>query len=105
MPSWTSIFYFPSGDKTNNTTVYGYAAAETLVQVLRQCGNDLTRANVMRQAANLKALEVGMLLPGIKINTSASDYFPMEQMQLMRFDGETWKLMNDVITGEVGSRQ
>ncbi|MGO9361730.1 MAG: ABC transporter substrate-binding protein [Xanthobacteraceae bacterium] len=105
--NWSAFMdkYFPNGDKTNNTTVYGYAAAETLVQVLRQCGDDLTRANVMRQAANLKDLQIGMLLPGIKINTSASDFFPMEQMQLMRFDGEAWKLMNDVMTGEVGSGQ
>jgi ABC-type branched-subunit amino acid transport system substrate-binding protein len=105
--AWSSFMdkYFPNGDKTNTNTVYGYAAAETLAQVLKQCGDDLTRANVMRQGANLRELEVGMLLPGIKINTSASDFFPMEQMQLMRFDGEAWKLMNSVITGEVGSGQ
>jgi len=105
--AWTAFMdkYFPDGDKTNNTTVYGYAAAQTLVQVLKQCGDDLTRANVMKQAASLKDFEFGMLLPGIKIDTSASDFFPMEQMQLMRFDGEAWRLMNDVITGEVGSGQ
>ncbi|WP_315830925.1 ABC transporter substrate-binding protein [Bradyrhizobium prioriisuperbiae] len=105
--AWTAFMdkYFPDGDKTNNTTVYGYAAAQTLAQVLKQCGDDLTRANVMKQAANLKDFEFGMLLPGIKINTSATDFFPMEQMQLMQFDGEAWRLMNDVITGEVGSGQ
>jgi branched-chain amino acid transport system substrate-binding protein len=59
-----------------------------MVQVLKQCGDELTRENVMRQAANLKNFELGMLLPGIKINTSPSDYFPIEQMQMSRFTGE-----------------
>jgi len=64
--------YFPEGDKNNGLSVYGYSVAQTLVQVLTQCGNQLTRENVMRQAANLKGLRLGMLLPGIVINTSAS---------------------------------
>jgi len=61
-----------------------------LVQILKQCGDDLTRDNVMRQAANLKDLEVPTLLPGIRINTSPTDFYPIEQVQLMRFDGKTW---------------
>jgi branched-chain amino acid transport system substrate-binding protein len=69
--------------------LYGYAAAQTLAQVLKQCGADLTRENVMRQAASLKDCEVPSLLPGIKVNTSSTDYFPIEQTQLMRFDGKT----------------
>jgi hypothetical protein len=95
--------YLPGGDKSDVGTVYGYAVAQTLVQVLKQCGDDLTRANVMKQAANLKDLKLGMLLPGITINTGASDFFPIEQLQLMQFDGEAYRLMDSVLTGEVGS--
>ncbi|WP_315830926.1 ABC transporter substrate-binding protein [Bradyrhizobium prioriisuperbiae] len=97
--------YFPEGDKTNSNNVFGYTAAQTLVQVLKRCGDDLTRANIMKQAASLNDLELGMLLPGIKINTGASDFFPIEQVQMMRFDGESWKLFGEIITGEVGSGQ
>ena len=99
-PSWTSII--PDGDKTNNNNVYGYATAQTMVQVLKQCGDDLTRENVMKQAANLKNFASDVLLPGIKINTSANDFFPIEQMQLMKFNGESWELFGDIIAGEVG---
>jgi branched-chain amino acid transport system substrate-binding protein len=74
--------YFPEGDKSSSFTVYGYSVTQTLVQVLKQCGDDLTRANVMKQAANLKGFELGMLLPGIKINTSATDFYPIKQMQM-----------------------
>ena len=95
--------YFPEGDKSSSFTVYGMAVAETLVQVLKQCGDDLTRENVMKQAANLKDVEVDMLLPGIKINTSPTDFFPIEQMQLMRFDGKRWNLFGSVINGGSGS--
>jgi branched-chain amino acid transport system substrate-binding protein len=94
--------YYPDGDKTNSNNVYGYAAAQTMVQVLKQCGDNLTRENVMKQAANLKNFSTEMMLPGIKINTGPNDFFPIEQMQLMRFDGEAWRLFGDVITGEVG---
>jgi len=94
--------YFPDGDKTNNNNVYGYATAQTMVQVLKQCGDDLTRENVMKQAASLKDFTSEVLLPGIKINTSANDFFPIEQMQLMKFDGESWRLFGDIIDGEVG---
>ena len=94
--------YYPDGDKTNSNNVYGYAAAQTMVQVLKQCGDDLTRENIMKQAANLKNFSTEMMLPGIKINTGPNDFFPIEQMQLMKFDGEAWRLFGDVITGEVG---
>jgi ABC-type branched-subunit amino acid transport system substrate-binding protein len=94
--------YYPDGDKTNSNDVYGYAVAQTVVQVLKQCGDELTRENVMKQAANLKNFSSDVMLPGIKVNTGPDDFFPIEQMQLMRFDGEAWRLFGDVITGEVG---
>jgi ABC-type branched-subunit amino acid transport system substrate-binding protein len=94
--------YYPEGDKTNANNAYAYVQAQALVQVLKQCGDTLTRENVMKQAANLKDFTSDMLLPGIKVNTSPDDYFPIEQMQLMRFNGEVWELFGDVITGEVG---
>ena len=94
--------YYPDGDKTNNNNIYGYAAAQTMVQVLKQCGDELTRENVMKQAASLKNFSSDVMLPGIKVNTGPDDFFPIEQMQLMRFDGEAWRLFGDVITGEVG---
>jgi len=76
--------YFPEGGKTSSFTVDGYVIAQIIVQVLKQCGDELTRENVMRQAANLKDFELGLLLPGIKINTSSNDYFPVEQMQMSK---------------------
>jgi ABC-type branched-subunit amino acid transport system substrate-binding protein len=94
--------YYPTGDRVDLNNVYGYAVAQTLIEVLRQCGDDLTRENVMKQAANLKNFSSDVMLPGIKINTSPDDFFPIEQMQLMKFDGEAWHLFGDVITGEVG---
>jgi ABC-type branched-subunit amino acid transport system substrate-binding protein len=93
---------FPEGDKTNNSVVVGYAVAQTLVQVLKQCGDDLTRENIMKQAANIKDFRTEMLLPGITINTSPTDFAPIDQLQLMRFKGEKWETFGDVISGEVG---
>ncbi len=93
--------YVPEGDKTSTFSVYGYATAQTLVQVLKQCGDDLTRENVMKQATNLRDFEVGLLLPGIKINTSPTDYYPIEQMQMSRFNGEHGELFGKAISGEV----
>ncbi len=92
--------YYPQGDLADNLNVYGYSVAQTLVHVLRQCGDDLTRENVMRQAASIKDLELPLLLPGLKINTGPNDFFPIEQLQLMRFDGKRWVLFGDVLTGE-----
>ncbi|SHN73311.1 ABC transporter substrate-binding protein [Bradyrhizobium erythrophlei] len=93
--------YYPEGDRTNTFTAYGYLVAQTMVQVLRQCGDDLTRENVMRQAANIKDLELGLLLPGIKINTSPTDYFPVKHMQMTRFNGETIELLGPLYSGVV----
>src|SRR4030081_2098068 len=94
--------YYPEGDKTNFNNAYGYVESPAMVQVLKQCGDNLTRENVMKQAANLKNFTSDMLLPGITINTSPDDYFPIAQRQLMRFNGEAWELFGDVIDGEVG---
>jgi ABC-type branched-subunit amino acid transport system substrate-binding protein len=104
MKEWNAFMdkYYPDGDRTSSFTVYGYAVAQTLVQVLKQCGDELTRENVMRQAANLKNFTVGPLLPGITMNTSAADFFPIEQMQMMRFNGERWELFGPIIAGEIG---
>jgi branched-chain amino acid transport system substrate-binding protein len=83
-----------AGDLSN---MYGYNVAMGLIALLKQCGSDLTRENIMKQAASIKNLELPMLLPGIKVNTSPTDFFPIEQMQLMRFDGAQWVLFGDVI--------
>ncbi len=82
--------------------MYGYTVAQGLVYVLKNCGDDLTRENIMKQAASIKDLELGGLLPGIKVNTSATDFAPISQLQLMKFKGETWELFGDVISGDVG---
>jgi branched-chain amino acid transport system substrate-binding protein len=85
--------YYPEGNIADSFNVYGYSAAQLLVQVLKQCGDDLTRANVMRQAASLKDVRLPMLLPGIVINTSADEYAVLAQSRLARFDGERWVLI------------
>jgi branched-chain amino acid transport system substrate-binding protein len=94
--------WFPEGNKADYLALSGYALAETMVRVLQQCGDDLTRANVMKQASNLKDFEPAGLLPGIKINTSATDFYPIEQLQMMRFKGENWELFGPIINGEIG---
>ena len=95
--------YNPDADRKSAFNVYGYSVAQSIVAVLKQCGDGLTRASVMKQAANLKDLQVDMLLPGVKINTGPKDFYPIEQMQLMKFDGKTWELFGPVIDGAVGS--
>ena len=99
--SWTSTIRKPT--RKDASVVYAYSVAQTLVQVLKQCGDDLTRENVMKQAASLKNFELGLLLPGIKINTRAKDFAPIEQMQLMRFKGESWELFGEIISGELSN--
>jgi branched-chain amino acid transport system substrate-binding protein len=89
--------YYPDGNLSDGFNVFGYLAAQTLVQVLKQCGDELTRENVMRQAANLRDLALPMLLPGIKINTSPTDFYPVDQIQLARFDGKRWVLFGEVL--------
>lgn len=94
--------YFPEGDKLDHGTIVGYAVAQTLVQVLKQCGDDLTRANIMKQAASLKDFRTEVLLPGIQINTSPTDFAPISQLRLEKFKGEKWDLFGDVISADVG---
>ena len=103
---WSAFMdqYFPEGDKSSIFTVYGYATAQTLVQVLRQCGDNLTRENVMTQAANLKHFEIGVLLPGIMIDTGPTDHYPIKQMQLSRFNGDHGELFGQPISGEIGTQ-
>ena len=99
MVKWTAFMkkYYPEGSLTDASNLYGYAVAQTLVQTLKQCGDNLTRENVMRQAANLKDLELDVALPGIKINTSPTDFAPIESEQLIRFDGKQWVRFGEVI--------
>lgn len=96
---WTTFMdqYFPEGDKVSSLTVFGYAVAQTMVQVLKQCGDDLSRANIMKQAASLNNVALPMLLPGVTINTSATDFFPIQQMRLARFDGDHWELFGPIL--------
>ena len=93
--------YYPEGDKADALNVYGPSNAATIVHVLKQCGDELTRENVMKQAANLHHFTVPMLLPGIEINTSPTDFAPVKQVQMGRFDGTKWKLFGGLLTGEV----
>jgi branched-chain amino acid transport system substrate-binding protein len=99
MNDWRAFMakYYPDGKLTDVFNVSGYAAAQTLVQVLKQCGDNLTHENVMKQAANLNNFELGALLPGIKINTSATDFAPIEAEQLARFDGKEWARFGEII--------
>jgi branched-chain amino acid transport system substrate-binding protein len=96
------VKYFPEANRVDLSVMYGYTVAQGLVHVLKACGDDLTRANIMKQAASINGLELGGLLPGIKVQTSATDFAPISQLQLMRFKGEKWDLFGDVISGDVG---
>ena len=89
--------HYPEGDRTDGQNVLGYTIAQALVHVLKQCGNDLSRENVMRVAANLKSVELPMLLPGIRMNTSATDFAPFQHMWLQKFDGKQWVLFGGVM--------
>jgi branched-chain amino acid transport system substrate-binding protein len=94
--------YAPKANKLDAGVVFGYAAAQTMVKVLQMCGDDLTRDNVMKQAASLKDFEPNTLLPGIKINTAADNFAPIEQLQMMRFKGKKWELFGDIISSDLG---
>jgi branched-chain amino acid transport system substrate-binding protein len=95
--------YDPKANKLDAGVVFGYSAAQTLVKVLQMCGDDLTRDNVMKQAARLKDFAPDTLLPGISINTAPDDFAPIEQLQMMRFKGKGWELFGDVISSEHSS--
>ena len=92
--------YLPDGNIADNFNIYGYTVAATLHQVLKQAGDELTRENVMKQAANVKNLRLDTLLPGIVVNTSADDYAPLEAVQLQRFNGKQWELFGDVMSSQ-----
>jgi branched-chain amino acid transport system substrate-binding protein len=94
--------YFPEGNRIDLNVMYGYTVAQGLVHVLKACGDNLTRENLMKQAASIKNLELGGLLPGIKVNTSATDFAPISQLQLEKFKGEKWDLFGDIISGDIG---
>jgi branched-chain amino acid transport system substrate-binding protein len=102
MVAWNEFMdkYVPQGDKKSSFYPYAYAVSATLAEVLKKCGNELTRANVMKQAASLKNLEIPMLLPGVKINTSATDFYPIQAVQMQRFKGDRWELFGEVISAE-----
>ncbi|WP_456621793.1 MULTISPECIES: ABC transporter substrate-binding protein [unclassified Bradyrhizobium] len=94
--------YDPKANKLDAGVVFGYAAAQTMVKVLQMCGDDLTRENVMRQAASLKDFAPDTLLPGIRINTAPDNFAPIEQLQMMRFKGRKWEPFGDIISSEIG---
>ncbi|MDB5652622.1 MAG: Branched-chain amino acid transporter substrate-binding protein [Tardiphaga sp.] len=102
MKKWAAFIdkYMPGSDRSDNSLLYGYGAAQTMIKVIQMCGDDLTRANVMKQAASLKDFVPDTLLPGISINTSATDYAPIEQLRMIRFKGDKWELFGDVITAD-----
>ncbi len=102
--AWSSFMdkYLPGADKSDGGYIAGSQLAATLVQVLKQCGDELTRENVMKQAANLHDFAVPMLLPGITINTSSTDFAPIKQVQMGRFEGEHWELFGPLLAGAVG---
>jgi branched-chain amino acid transport system substrate-binding protein len=104
MNEWRAFMakWYPEGDLDDAATVFGYGVAKGLEQVLRQCGDNLTRENVMKQAANLD-FQIGIYLPGTRIKTSPNDFSPIEQLQMMRFKGESWERFGPVMSGEKSS--
>jgi len=101
MTQWREFMkkYYPDGSLIDNLNVYGYSVAQTIAQVLRQCGDNLTRENVMRQAANMKRYRVETLLPGVVVDTGADDFAPIESVQLQRFNGKEWVRFGEVMGG------
>ncbi|CAN5338121.1 ABC transporter substrate-binding protein [soil metagenome] len=100
MLEWRAFMgrYYREGDPKDLANLYGYLTAQTMVQILEQCGNDLTRENVMRQAANLKNFELPLLLPGMSLNTSPTDFFVVKQGQLVKFTGSRWQVFGDLLS-------
>jgi len=96
--------YLPEANPVDSSALTGYNMAQTMVEVLKRCGDDLTRANVMKQAASLKKFSQDGLLPGVTLTTAADDFQPIEQLQLMQFKGERWQLFGDVMSGELAGQ-
>ncbi|MCA6109173.1 ABC transporter substrate-binding protein [Bradyrhizobium cenepequi] len=104
MIAWNEFLdkYYPEANRSDSAVMYGYTVAQGLVHVLKACGDNLTRENVMKRAASIRDLELGGLLPGIKVNTSPTDFAPLAQLQLMQFKGDTWERFGDILSGDVG---
>jgi len=90
----------PGANKADANHIYGYAVANLMTETLKRCGDDLTRANLMKQAASFQKYRVPLILPGILVNTSPTDFYPLQAVQLQRFKGETWELFGDVMHAE-----
>ena len=103
MNKWRAFMdkYLPDADKQDQGYISSAMAVQPMIEVLKRCGDNLTHDNIMRQAANLKDFEVDVLLPGIKVNTSPTDFYPIEQMQMRRFDGRIWRLFGPIIDGKI----
>jgi branched-chain amino acid transport system substrate-binding protein len=101
MKQWRTFMakYYPEGDLKDGSNAVAFGLTFTMLQVLKQCGEDFSRENIMKQATNLHDLEVPVLLPGIKVNTSPTNYRPIRQLQLMRWGGKTWERFGDIIEG------
>jgi len=106
MGEWTKFMdkYMPQADKSSSFHTYGYAVSATMAEVLKRAGDNLTRDNVMKQAASFKAWENPLLLPGIKVSTSPTDFYPIQSVQLSRFEGQSWKLFSEVVSNESASQ-
>ncbi|MGF6307385.1 branched-chain amino acid transport system substrate-binding protein [Bradyrhizobium sp. i1.8.4] len=104
MIAWNEFLdkYYPEANRADASVMYAYIVSQGLVHVLKACGDNLTRENVMKQAASIRDYEPGGLLPGVKVNTSATDFAPLSQLQLMRFKGETWERFGEVLSADVG---
>jgi branched-chain amino acid transport system substrate-binding protein len=105
LEEWSQFMskYYPEGNRKDGGTVSGYILAETLVSVLRAAGDDISRENIMRKAASMKDVKLGMLLPGMTLNTAPDDYFPTKQARVVRFNGTVWEPVGDLITTRVSN--
>jgi branched-chain amino acid transport system substrate-binding protein len=104
MKAWNEFLdkYYPEANRADGSVMYAYTVAQGLVYVLKNCGDNLTRENIMKQAASIKNLELGGLLPGVKVNTSPTDFAPISQLQLMKFKGDTWERFGEILSSDVG---
>jgi branched-chain amino acid transport system substrate-binding protein len=104
MIAWNEFLdkYYPEANRADASVMYAYIVSQGLVHVLKACGDNLTRENIMKQAASIRDYEPGGLLPGVKVNTSATDFAPLSQLQLIRFKGEHWERFGEILSGDVG---
>ena len=104
MMAWNEFLdkYYPEANRADLSVMYAYTVTQGLVHVLKACGDDLSRDNIMKRAASIRDLELGGLLPGVKVNTSATDFAPISQLQLMQFKGDHWDLFGEIINADVG---